>query len=182
VLGILFALPNLYGDDPAVQVSKNNATLTDTTTTQVEQALDTAKLPYKSAAIADNRLVVRFSDTDTQLRALDVITKALGNDYSVALNLVPRTPKWMRAIGLKPMAKGLDLQGGVHFQLLIDLDAAIQTKLQRDATDIRSSLREKLIRYTDVSLHGNAITLTLRTPDDVSKAKQFISSEYPELT
>ncbi|MDE2234584.1 MAG: protein translocase subunit SecD [Gammaproteobacteria bacterium] len=181
-LGILFALPNLYGDDPAVQVSKNNATLTDSTTTQVEQALDTAKLPYKSAAITDNRLVVRFSDTELQLHALDVITKALGNDYSVALNLVPRTPKWMRAIGLKPMAKGLDLQGGVHFQLLIDLDAAIQTKLQRDATDIRGSLRDKLVRYEDISLHGSAITLTLRTPDDVSKARAFITSEYPELT
>ncbi len=181
-LGILFALPNLYGDDPAVQISKNNATLTDDTTTQVEQALDTAKLPYKSAAISDNRLLVRFSDTDQQLRALGVITKDLGNDYSVALNLVPRTPKWMRAIGLKPMAKGLDLQGGVHFQLLIDLDAAIQTKLQRDATDIRGSLREKLIRYTDISLHGKTITLSLNSPVDVSNAKAFISSEYQELT
>lgn len=182
VLGILLALPNLYGDDPAVQISENNATLTDTTTTQVEQALSTAKLPYKSAVLNDNRILVRFNDTDTQLRALDAIKKTLGNNYSVALNLAPRTPKWMRAIGLKPMSKGLDLQGGVHFQLLVDLNAAVQTKLQRDATDIRSSLREKLIRYEDVSLSGDAINVTLRTPEDVAKAKTFISTEYPELT
>ena len=182
VLGILLALPNLYGDDPAVQISENNATLTATTTTQVEQALNTAKLPYKSAVLNDNRILVRFNDTDTQLRALGAVKKTLGNNYSVALNLAPRTPKWMRAIGLKPMAKGLDLQGGVHFQLLVDLNAAVQTKLQRDATDIRGSLREKLIRYEDVSLSGDAINVTLRTPEDVVKAKKFISTEYPELT
>jgi preprotein translocase subunit SecD len=182
ILGILFALPNLYGDDPAVQVSENNATLTATTTTQVEKALDTAKLPYKSALLSDNRLLVRFNDSDSQLRALDAIKKALGNEYSVALNLAPRTPKWMRDIGLKPMAKGLDLQGGVHFQLLIDMDAAVQNKLQRDATDIRGTMREKLIRYEDVSLAGNAIDITLRTPEDVTKAKALINTNYPEMT
>lgn len=182
VLGILFALPNLYGDDPAIQISENNATLSDANTTQVQQALDTAKLPYKSVVLGDNRLLVRFNDTDTQLRALAVAKKALGNDYSVALNLAPRTPKWMRDIGLKPMAKGLDLQGGVHFQLLIDMDAAVQTKLQRDATDIRGSMREKLIRYEDVTLTGDVINISLRTPDDVSKAKAFITAQYPELT
>jgi len=182
VLGILLALPNLYGDDPAVQISENNATLSDATTSQVEQALDTAKLPYKSAVLSDNRILVRFNDTDIQLRALDAVKKALGNNYSVALNLAPRTPMWMRDIGLKPMAKGLDLQGGVHFQLLVDLNAAVQTKLQRDATDIRGSMREKLIRYEDVSLAGDSINMTLRTPDDVTKAKTFISTQYPELT
>ncbi|MGH8338714.1 MAG: protein translocase subunit SecD, partial [Gammaproteobacteria bacterium] len=182
VLGILLALPNLYGDDPAVQVSENNATLTSAATTQVEEALDTAKLPYKSAVLSDNRLLVRFNDTDTQLRALDVVKKALGNNYSIALNLAPRTPKWMRAIGLRPMAKGLDLQGGVHFQLLVDLNAAVQTKLQRDATDIRGTMRGQLIRYEDVSLSGDAINLTLRTLDDVTKAKKLLSVNYPELT
>ncbi|MGH8284048.1 MAG: protein translocase subunit SecD [Gammaproteobacteria bacterium] len=182
VLGILLALPNLYGDDPAVQVSENNATLTSAATTQVEEALDTAKLPYKSAALNDNRLLVRFNDTDTQLRALDVVKKTLGNNYSVALNLAPRTPKWMRAVGLKPMAKGLDLQGGVHFQLLVDLNAAVQTKLQRDATDLRGTMRGQLIRYEDVSLSGDAINLMLRTPDDVAKAQKLLSTNYPELT
>ncbi|MGH8377509.1 MAG: protein translocase subunit SecD, partial [Gammaproteobacteria bacterium] len=103
-------------------------------------------------------------------------------NYSIALNLAPRTPKWMRDVGLKPMAKGLDLQGGVHFQLLVDLNAAVQTKLQRDATDIRGTMRGQLIRYEDVSLSGDAINLTLRTPDDVTKAKKLLSVNYPELT
>ncbi|MGH8396831.1 MAG: protein translocase subunit SecD [Gammaproteobacteria bacterium] len=182
VLGILLALPNLYGDDPAVQVSENNTTLTSAATTQVEEALNTAKLPYKSAVLSDNRLLVRFDDTDTQLRALDVVKNALGNNYSIALNLAPRTPKWMQAVGLKPMAKGLDLQGGVHFQLLVDLNAAVQTKLQRDATDLRGTMRGQLIRYEDVSLSGDTINITLRTPDDVAKAQKLLSTNYPELT
>ncbi|MGH8321437.1 MAG: protein translocase subunit SecD, partial [Gammaproteobacteria bacterium] len=182
VLGILLALPNLYGDDPAVQVSENNATLTSAATTQVEEALDTAKLPYKSAVLSDNRLLVRFNDTDTQLRALDVVKNALGNNYSIALNLAPRTPKWMRDVGLRPMAKGLDLQGGVHFQLLVDLNAAVQTKLQRDATDLRGTMRGQLIRYEDVSLSGDTINITLRTPDDVAKAQKLLSTNYPELS
>jgi preprotein translocase subunit SecD len=182
VIGILIALPNLYGDDPAVQVSENNATLSNSTTTQVEQALVTAKLPYKSAVLSDNRLLVRFDDTDTQLRALDTITKALGSRYSVALNLAPRTPAWMRDLGLKPMARGLDLQGGVHFQMLVDLSAAVQTKLQRDAADIRSTMREKLIRYQNVALTGDTINMQLRTPDDVTRAKQLLNRQFPELT
>jgi len=181
VLGILISLPNLYGDDPSVQVSETNATLTDTTTTQVEQALDAAKLPYKSAVLADNRLLVRFDGPETQLRALDTITKALGSQYSVALNLAPRTPKWMRALGLKPMARGLDLQGGVHFQLLVDVNAAIQTKLQRDLQDIRSTMRQQLIRYDDVSLNGNSINMAFRTSDNVTRAKKLLSTQYQEL-
>ncbi|MDE1984534.1 MAG: protein translocase subunit SecD, partial [Gammaproteobacteria bacterium] len=181
VAGILIALPNLYGDDPAVQVSETNATLTDSTTTQVEQALDAAKLSYKSAELSDNRLLVRFDNPDTQLRALDTITKALGNQYSVALNLAARTPEWMRAIGLRPMAKGLDLQGGVHFQMLVDLNAAIQTKLQRDTADIRSTMREQLIRYENVALTGDSINMQLRTPDDVANAKKLLSTQFQEL-
>ena len=105
----------------------------------MEQALKAAKLDYKSADISDNRVLVRFNDTDTQLHALDVIKQHLGTNYNVALNLAPRTPTWMRDIGLKPMAKGLDLQGGVHFQLLVDLNAAAQTKLQRNMNDIRGA-------------------------------------------
>jgi preprotein translocase subunit SecD len=181
VAGILISLPNLYGDDPAVQVSETNSTLTAGTTTQVEQMLDAAKLPYKSAVLADNRVLVRFGDTDTQLRALDTITKALGSQYSVALNLAPRTPEWMRVLGLKPMAKGLDLQGGVHFLLLVDLNAAVQTKLQRDLADIRSTMRQQLIRYDDMALTGTAINMAFRTPDDVTRAKQLLSSQYQEL-
>ena len=181
VIGILLALPNLYGEDPSVQVSENNAQVSSATTLQVEQALDAAKLRYKSAVISDNRVLVRFSDTDTQLRALSVVKKSLGSNFVVALNLAPRTPRWIRDIGLRPMAKGLDLQGGVHFQLQVDLDAAVQAKLQRDMTDLRGAMREKLIHYQDVSISGDTINMLFRTADDVSKARALLSAQYPEL-
>ncbi|MFI4920110.1 MAG: protein translocase subunit SecD, partial [Gammaproteobacteria bacterium] len=149
---------------------------------KVEDALKAAKLEYKSAEVADNRVLVRFADTDTQLHALDDMKQALGTTFNVALNLAPRTPKWMSDIGLKPMSKGLDLQGGVHFQLLVDLNAAAQTKLQRDMNDIRGAFREKLIRYEDIPLNGNFISLQLRTPDDVKNAKDLLTAKYPDLT
>ncbi|MGH8279405.1 MAG: SecDF P1 head subdomain-containing protein, partial [Gammaproteobacteria bacterium] len=180
--GILLALPNIYGDDPAVQVSETNATLTDSVTGQVESALQTAKIEYKSAALDKNRLLVRFDNTEDQLQGLSVITKALGSKYSAALNLAPRTPKWMQDLGLRPMAKGLDLQGGVHFQLLVDENAAVQTKLQRDSADIRTQLRQQLIRYDDVSLKGDAIGITLNSPQDTGKAQKFLASQYQDLT
>lgn len=181
-LGLVFALPNLYGDDPAVQASATNGQLNSAVLGQVEQALAAAKLPYKSATVRNSRLLVRFADTDTQLRALDVIKKSLGGAYNVALNLAPRTPAWMRAIGLKPMAKGLDLQGGVHFQLQVDLNAAVQTALQRNLNDLRGAFRGKHIRYEDVSLSGDTISMSFRTPQDVSAARALLASEYPQLT
>ncbi|MGH8369709.1 MAG: protein translocase subunit SecD, partial [Gammaproteobacteria bacterium] len=177
-VGLFYAVPNLYGEDPALQVSQNGAPVSAATVTDVEQALDTAKLPYKSAVIDQNQVLVRFSDTDTQLRALDVVKKALGDTYTAALNLAPRTPKWMQEIGLKPRSKGLDLQGGVHFQLQVDLDAAVQTTLQRDVNDIRSAFRDKLIRYEDLSVAGNNVNMAFRSADDVSKARALLTSQY----
>ena len=180
--GLLFAMPNLYGEDPAVQISASNAQVDTGTVQKVEDALKGAKLDYRAAEVADGRVLVRFADTDTQLHALDVVKQALGNTYNVALNLAPRTPKWMDDVGLKPMSKGLDLQGGVHFQLQVDLNAAAQTKLQRNMNDIRSAMREKLIRYEDIALNGNTISLQLRTPDDVKNARSLLTTQYPDLT
>jgi preprotein translocase subunit SecD len=180
--GLLLALPNLYGEDPAVQVSATNAQVNQDTVQKVEDALKAAKLDYKSAEVADNRVLVRFPDTDIQLHALDDMKQTLGTTFNVALNLAPRTPTWMQDIGLKPMSKGLDLQGGVHFQLQVDLNAAAQTKLQRNMNDIRGALRDKLIRYEDITLNGNAITLQLRTPDDVKNARNLLTTQYPDLT
>ncbi|HSC48086.1 MAG TPA: protein translocase subunit SecD [Gammaproteobacteria bacterium] len=182
-LGFLFALPNLYGEDPAVQVSPaSGSQVSAGTVQQVEQALDAAKLAYKSAAFAENRVLVRFADTDAQLRALDVVKQSLGAQYTVALNLAPRTPAWLSDVGLVPMSKGLDLQGGVHFQLQIDLNAAVQNRLQRSMNDLRSAMREKLIRYDDVSLSGNVMSIALRSPDDLAKARSLLAAQYSNLT
>ncbi|MGH8372869.1 MAG: protein translocase subunit SecD [Gammaproteobacteria bacterium] len=180
-IGLFYASPNLYGEDPALQVTQNGATVSDATVTQVEQALDAAKLPYKSAAIDQGQVLVRFADTDTQLRSLDAVKKALGDKYTAALNLAPRTPKWMQSIGLQPMAKGLDLQGGVHFQLRVDLDAAVHTTLQRNVNDIRSAFREKLIRYEDLSIAGDNVNMVFRSPEDVNKARDLLTTQYPQF-
>ena len=179
-VGILFALPNLYGEDPSVQVSVKGAAITVDDEHKTEDALKAAKVAFTSAAIEDKTLVVRFPDTDTQLHGLDVIRQSLGANYTAAMNLAPRTPAWMQAVGLKPMAKGLDLQGGVHFQLLVDLNAAAQNRLQRTTNDMRSTLREKLIRYQDISLSGDTISLQLSSPEDAAKARDLLASNYPE--
>ena len=181
-LGLFYALPNLYGEDPAVQVSSKAAAVDANSQSQVEQALKTAGVAYESAAIEDKTLLVRFPDTDAQLRGLDVIRQDLGTNYTAAMNLAPRTPKWMQSMGMKPMAKGLDLQGGVHFQLLVDLNAAAQGKLQRMSNDLRGAMRAKLIRYQDVSLTGDTIVLTLSTPEDTVNARALLARQYPELT
>jgi preprotein translocase subunit SecD len=179
--GLLFALPNLYGEDPSVQVSAKGTVISADNQQQVEQALKAAAIPFNSATIEDKNLMVRFPDTDNQLHGLDTIRQSLGAGFTAAMNLAPRTPKWMQTLGMKPMAKGLDLQGGVHFQLLVDLNAAAQNRLQRSANDIRSTLRQKLIRYEDVSLTGNTISLQLSTPDDAAKARDLLASQYAEF-
>jgi preprotein translocase subunit SecD len=181
-LGLFYALPNLYGEDPSVQITSKAGTLTADNQQQVEQALKAAKVDYKSAGIEDKILLVRFPDTDTQLHGLDAIRQSLGTTFTAAMNLAPRTPAWMQAMGMKPMAKGLDLQGGVHFQLLVDLNAAAQSKLQRISNDIRGAMRAKLIRYTDVSMSGDAISVALQSPTDLGNAKTLLASEYPDLT
>ena len=179
--GLLFALPNLYGEDPSVQVSTKGAALTADNQHQVEAALKGADVAFTSSGMEDKTLVVRFPDTDTQLHGLDVIRQSLGANYTAAMNLAPRTPAWMQAMGLKPMSKGLDLQGGVHFQLLVDLNAAAQNRLQRSTNDMRSTLRAKLIRYQDISLTGDTISLQLSSPDDTAKARDLLASQYPEF-
>ncbi|HEY4126653.1 MAG TPA: protein translocase subunit SecD [Gammaproteobacteria bacterium] len=181
-LGLFYALPNLYGEDPSVQITSKAGTLTSDSQQQVEQALKTAKVEYKSAAIEDKILLVRFPDTDTQLHGLDIIRQSLGTTFTAAMNLAPRTPAWMQAMGMKPMAKGLDLQGGVHFQLLVDLNAAAQGKLQRISNDIRGAMRAKLIRYTDVTMSGDAISLALQSPEDLANARALMASQYPDMT
>ena len=180
-LGLLFALPNLYGEDPAVQVSSKAGPATAAVQQQVEATLKNANVAYKSADVEDGRVLVRFPDTDAQLHGLDAVQQGMGATFTAAMNLAPRTPAWMQSLGMKPMAKGLDLQGGVHFQLLVDLNAAAQGKLQRISNDLRGAMRGKLIRYEDVSLSGDAISLQLATPDDVSKAKTLLANLYPDM-
>lgn len=118
LVGLLYALPMLYGDDPAIQISaKGSAHITSQVIQKVNTTLERDKLQSKSVAKDRGDLLVRFLSTDTQLKARDILQKALGNNYEVAINLAPRTPKWLAAIGAQPMRLGLDLRGGVFFSI-----------------------------------------------------------------
>ena len=141
-LGLLFALPNIYGKDPSLQVSAaRSAEISELTEYQVSAALEEAELPYKDIMLGIGSLTIRFSDEETQLKAQEIVKESLGRSYVVALNLAPATPDWLSKFGAEPMSLGLDLRGGVHFLMEVDMDAAIDKAEERYISDLRSFLR-----------------------------------------
>jgi preprotein translocase subunit SecD len=182
VVGIFYALPNLYGEDPAVQISSSRgAQLGDTIQGLVVTKLADAGVPVKAVEAADQRLLVRFNDTEDQLAAADLIKDALGAQYVVALNLAPSTPAWLQAINALPMYLGLDLRGGVHFLMEVDMESAIEKALQRYGSDLRDVLRKAKVRYISIrSAHDNLV-VKFRSPEDRQKGSAIIHSEYRDL-
>ncbi|GLS15864.1 protein translocase subunit SecD [Hydrogenophaga electricum] len=171
LVGLIYALPNLFGESPAVQVSSARATVKvdGATTSRVESALSAANIQPTLVQFDGNSVRVRFNDTDTQIRARDVLERTFNPDqaapgYVVALNLLPRTPAWLASLGAAPMYLGLDLRGGVHFMLEVDMPAALQRRLDVLATDLRTALREKGIRHSGISRNGQSIEV--RVADD----------------
>ena len=151
-VGCLFALPNIYGKDPALQVSASRGgEISELTRYAVEDALDTAGIEYGNISVGQGNLVARFADEGTQLKAQDVVKEALGRSYTVALNLAPATPGWLRALGAEPMFLGLDLRGGVHFLMQVDMEAAVAKAEERYVSDIRTQLRDERIRYRTIT-------------------------------
>ena len=151
-VGCLYALPNIYGKDPALQVSAaRGGEVSELTRYAVEDALDTAGIEYGTITVGQGNLVVRFADEGTQLKAQDVVKEALGRTHTVALNLAPATPGWLRALGAEPMFLGLDLRGGVHFLMQVDMEAAIVKAEERYVSDIRTQLRDERIRYRTIT-------------------------------
>jgi len=156
LVGVIYALPNLYGSDPALQISSSRgAEINELTKLQVSVALDEANIKSISIEYDLNSLVIRFADEEKQLRAKDIIRASLGNRYVVALNLAPSTPDWLRKLGAEPMFLGLDLRGGVHFLMEVDMDAAVKKAEERYISDLRSTLREQKVRYRTISLNKN---------------------------
>ncbi len=182
-LGVLFALPNIYGKDPALQVSASRSTeISELTEFQVSTALDEAKIPYKSIDIGLDNLVIRFKNEETQLKAQSVVKKSLGRSYVVALNLAPATPDWLTKFGAEPMFLGLDLRGGVHFLMEVDMDEAISKAEDRYISDMRSKLRENKVRYKTISRNKSG-GLLLRFKDDAERTsgQSLIEEEFPDL-
>lgn len=182
IAGILYALPNLYGENPAIQISKTDGTVAPGVRTIVESVLQKDHLRYIRIERQGDNLLIRFHDTETQLKAIQPLKQALGRQYVVAVNLAPATPDWLRAIGAKPMYLGLDLRGGVHFLLQIDMPAAIAQVLDRDATGIRHFLLNKQIPYLMVRREKEALFIRFPSASSRAQAESVLAAEYRSLS
>ena len=188
LLGVVYTLPNFFGEAPAVQVSSAKATIkVDTSTLQkVEDALKTAGTAPQSLALEGTSIRARFDNTDQQLKAKDAIQKALIPDaadpqFVVALNLVSRSPAWLSALHASPMYLGLDLRGGVHFMLQVDMQAALTQRLESLTGDLRSTMREKDIRHGGISRNGQNIEIRVRDAQQQEAAKRLITDQFADL-
>ncbi len=154
VVSFIYALPNLYSEDPSIQISGKGEEVS--IQTKILKSLDHAKIKYKSIEKEGHSLLIRFYSTDSQLKARDVIRAILSNGYTVALNLAPSTPKWLTSLGAEPMKQGLDLRGGIHFLLEVDVNSVISRRLDGTLKNIGQMLREQHIRYTGLSLSNKS--------------------------
>jgi len=187
-VAFLYTVPNFFGESPAVQVSsaKSTVKVDAALLSKIEATLQKASLPYTGALLDANSVRIRFPDIDTQLKARDAIDRALSpdpanSDYSVALNLLSASPRWLTAINALPMYLGLDLRGGVHFLLQVDLQAALAKRAENIAAEIRGLLREKTIRHGGVTRDGQTVRVRFRDADLRDKAQVAIAGAIPDL-
>ncbi len=183
VVAFLYTLPNFFGEVPAVQVSPVRTTeKVDTALLgQVESLLKAANVAYSGMELAGNSIKARFASTDVQIKAKDVLQNGLGERYTVALNLVSASPAWLSTINAKPMYLGLDLRGGVHFLLEVDMKAALEKAAIRYQNDFRTELRSDKIRYGRISRAGNAVTVHFATRDQRDAAANKLGTTFTEL-
>jgi preprotein translocase subunit SecD len=188
LIGAVYALPNLFGESPAVQVSAARTTVrVDAgTVTQVEQALAAANVPATRIQFEGSSVRARFDTPDQQIKARDAIERALNTDpanptHVVALSLVPRTPAWLASLGASPMYLGLDLRGGVHFMLQVDMPAALQRRLDVLGADLRTALREKDVRHGGITRAGSSIEVRARDAQTLEAARAVLQDQFPDL-
>ncbi|TRZ92148.1 MAG: protein translocase subunit SecD, partial [Rhodocyclaceae bacterium] len=188
VLGLLYTLPNFFGEAPAVQVASVKSThkVDAKLMTQVQDALKAAAIVPQGIVLDLNSVRVRLADTDTQLKARDVIEKALNPvaadaTYSVALNLVSNSPNWLTGIHALPMYLGLDLRGGVHFLLQVDMKGALTKRLDSISADLRSLMRDKNIRHGGIGREGQSVAIRFREAETREKARFALADNQPDL-
>ena len=181
--GFIFAAPNLYPPDPAVQLSGQSGAMVidQAILDKVESSLDEAGIEYFAGEADGSTALVRLRDGGLQLRAKEVIQAEMGGDYIVALNLAPTTSDWLLSLGGAPMKLGLDLRGGVHFLLEVDLDSALTNRLEADLLNIKTELREERIRYGSFSVKGRQIVGQFRDEEQVERASALIRANYRDL-
>ena len=182
-IGILYALPNLYGEDPAVQISGTRGQEADSgVLSEVQTVLKDNNLSTKSVVLENGSILVRFDNTDAQLLAKDKITEKLGTNYSVALNLAPATPKWLSSIGGNPMKWGLDLRGGVRFLMEVDMNSALSKRQEQLQDSLRTELRKEKYQYSAIKSAENFSTIvTLANPDQLSDVQRYLRKQHPTL-
>ena len=188
LVGVLYTAPNFFGEAPAVQVSSGKATVKvePALVTRVQEALKQASVNADFVALEGTSVRARFTDTDTQLKAKDAIAKALNPDpgdpqYIVALNLVSRSPQWMASVRALPMYLGLDLRGGVHFLMQVDMKSALTKKAEALTGELRTLLRDKNIRHAGISRDGNTVEVRLREKATLDAAKRYLGDQLPDL-
>jgi len=184
VVGSIYALPNLYGEDPSLQVSAERGfKVTLVTQESVREILKNNNIKFLSIVLENEKIMVRFDDIEEQLKAKDLVTDTLDRGYVVALNLAPKTPDWLRSIDAAPMYLGLDLRGGVHFLMEVDVDAAVAQSEDRYISEFRSMLRKAKIRYTrmDRNKIKGGINILLKQASDLQKTEDVIKKEYADL-
>ena len=183
-LGIVYALPNLYDSAPAVQISASNAAqaINELTELEVKVALDEAEITPQSIDLGEGQLTVNFADEETQLQARNVLQDTLPPGYVVALNLSPTTPEWLKKISATPMFLGLDLRGGVHFLMEVDMESAIKTSEEQYASDIRALLREEGVRYRTIGRQNDGgLLIKYRDTTHRQNGDKLIEDRFPEL-
>lgn len=183
LIGLIYTLPNFYGESPAVQISpaRTSANADTSLLQRVEETLRQAGISAEGILLEENSIKVRFENTDTQIKAKDLLESTLGNDHIIALNLLANSPQWLTNLGALPMYLGLDLRGGVHFMLAVDMEGALEKSLDRYSTDIRSTLREHKIPYTGVEKQAKKLIVKFRDMEPRTKAITELKTNYPDL-
>jgi preprotein translocase subunit SecD len=183
LISLIYALPNVFGDDPSVQVSSSvaSAKLTAEQTAKIEAAIKAAGIAAKAVENSPTQILARFNNTDEQMKVADALRDSLGDNFTVALNLAPTTPSWLRALGAQPMYLGLDLRGGVHFLLEVDMDAAVKQAEERYVDDLRLSLRENKAHYQSVAKDNGFIKIIMKTPEEKEAVLDILRKEFRTL-
>ncbi len=180
--GFLVALPNVFGEEPAIEVSlERGAKLGDPEIEEIKRNLEPAGIPYTAAAASNGRLILRFGSVEDQLKAAEQVKAALGKGYLTALMMAPRTPRWLAALGLKPVSLGLDLRGGVHFLFQVDMQTALRQRLDNYANDFSRILRDNRIRR-NLRVEGDTLRIEIADPADADKARSLIQKSDPNLS
>ena len=184
VVSTLYALPSLYPDEPAVQISgaKAGTQIDQSIIQKAEQILKSENIASHDNTFTNNAVLLRLNSSEAQLKAKDALRRGLGDNYVVALNLAPTTPEWLQKIGAKPMKLGLDLRGGVHFLLEVDMDKAIAQRMDTSSTDLRRQFRDNKIKFNNLTLKNNTINIQFATSSDREAAMDFLRSNGNEYT